>query len=402
MAANGTDIPEYEWVLCESPSFSEPFAPLVKIGSIENAQNQQWNPQWNRAGTCSFQIRTNNPMAYEIMDLVDLNDIRGTVRKCIKIRRNNKTMWSGPIWGIQGSLDAGTLDISCVGWIEKWQYEMYWASQAADYSNGGNGVPTDIILFGGLYEGTEYEGLISLVNAQNLAQTPETPLLIQPGTVTTIPGQTLPVRNRFYQMGTMLGPAIQELSDIEDGPDMNVDPVTRELNVTDSSLYTQRDNIVLGYNWGPNNLKDFQWEEDPTQMINNMYLSSLGAPVGPVTQPASQAVYGNWSQYVTLSGANQSVLIPYGVAQEVVLGLPLLTYTLIPHPRTNTDGPTLFDDFDIGDGILFTAQKDCVTVKQQGVRVFGAQITIDENGNETVTSIQITPPTAGTAYTPPS
>lgn len=381
--------PKYEWDLCESPSFDDPFAPLSKIGTMSNLKSQDWQPQWNRAGTASFQIRTSDKMAYKILDRVDLNDIRGSVRKCIKILRNGETMWSGPIWGIEGALDAGTITVNCVGWIEKWQYEMYWAASAADFSNGGLGTVTDEIAF----------GLMRMVNEQNMDQQVPTPLLIQPGTVTTIPGQTLPVRNRYYQRGTMLGPAIQELSDIEDGPDINVDPVTRELNLVDSSLFTKRLDIILGYNWGPNNLKDFQWQEDPTQTQNNVYISSLGAPIGPIYDPDSQELYGNFSQYITLTGAQQDILVPYAVAQQVVLGIPLVTYTIIPHPRKS---PSLFDDFQIGDQIQFTAKKDCVVVNRQGVRIFGANVGLDQNGNETISSLQITPPTAGSAYTPPN
>jgi hypothetical protein len=309
---------------------------------------------WNRAGSASFQIRTNDPMAYKIMDNVDLNDIRGTVRKCVGIRRNDVDLWSGPIWGIQGALDAGQMTISCVGWIEKWQYEML--TQVADYSNGGYGLPTDQIVF----------GLMELINGQD----PAHPLLIQPGTVTG----TMPIRNRYYPRFTMLGPSIQELSDIESGPDINVDPVTRQLNLVAWDEYTVRDDIVLGYNWGANNLKDMQWQDE----------------------------YGNFSQYVTLTGANQTILEPYAVEQLVILSRPLLTYTIIPHPRMNNLGPTLFDDFQIGDGIFFSAIKDCVQINRQQVRVFGASISLDDNDNEIVSSLQITPPSPGQAYTPPS
>lgn len=374
--------PEYEWILCESPSFDEPFAPLVKLGILDQVQNRQFNPAWNRAGSISFQIRTNHPMASVILDQVDLGDIRGSVRKCVRVRRNGEDLWSGPIWGITGALDAGTLNISCVGWIEKWQYEMLW--QTADYSNEGLGESTDTIVF----------GLMDLVNGQDLAH----PLLIQPGSVSG----TMPIRNRYYVRGQMLGPAVQELSDIEAGPDMNVDPVTRSLNLSAWDGYTTRDNIVLGYNWGPNNLKDVQWTEDPTQMINDMYVQSLGAPVGPIYDPVSQDKYGNFSQLVTLTNANQTILEPYAVSELIVLSNPLLTYTLLPHPRMNTDGPTLFDDYNMGDAIFFTAIKDAVEIKRQKVRVFGATVQLDDEGNETVTALQIVPPTAGTAYTPPS
>lgn len=374
--------PQYEWLLCHSPSFGDPFAPLKRIAPIENAQNQQWSPQWNRAGSASFQIRTNNPLASTILDRVQLNDIRGTVRKCIVIKRNGKWMWSGPIWGINGDLDAGTLNISCVGWLEQFQYQIIW--QVLDYSNSGLGLPTDQIV-------------TNTINAVN-SQDPKHPLLVRFGSARG----TMPIRNRYYQRGSMLGPVLQELSDIEAGPDMNVDPVTRDLNLQSWDAYPKRTNVVLGYNCGPGNLKDVVWQEDPTQMINNMYVQSQGQPVGPIFDPVSQDNYGNFSQLVTLTGANQTILEPFAVAELVVKSNPLLTYTLTPHPRMSTEGPTLFDDFDLGDSVMFSAIKDSIEIKRQGVRIFGAQVALDQEGNETIQSLQITPPSGGSAYAPPS
>src|SRR5438270_5677066 len=145
-------MPIYEWTLCERPSFSDPFAPLVKIGTLARAKNRTFTLLKNRAGTAGFQIRTNDDMAYEILDQMDLNDVRGTCRKCIEIRRRPDNggpgvdLWSGEIWGINGALDAGTLNINCVGWLERLQYRLYWANTALDYSNGGAGTPTDTII----------------------------------------------------------------------------------------------------------------------------------------------------------------------------------------------------------------------------------------------------------------
>lgn len=374
--------PEYEWMLCKTPSFGDPFAPLEKIGPLYNATGRTWNPQWNRAGTASFTLRLNNPMAQKILDRVNYNDIRGSVRKCLRIKRNGKVMWSGPIWGIQGGFDAGTIQCSCVGWMEKLQYEILW--QVANYSNDGHGSSTDAIVF----------GLLNLVNGQDHAH----PLLVRPGNVVGI----MPIRNRYYPRGSMLGPLIQELSDIEAGPDMNVDPETRELNLAAWDSYRTRENVLFAYNWGPKNLKDVTWQEDPTQMVNNMYVQSLGQPVGPIFDPVSKDNYGNFTQLVALTNANQTILEPYAVAELVVRSNPLLTYTIIPSPRMSSEGPTLFDDFQLGEGAFFTAIKDGIEIKRQKIRMFGATIALDENDNETVSALQITPPSGGSAYSPPS
>jgi hypothetical protein len=366
------DTPEWEWILCESPSLSNPFAPLKKLGTLDSAKNRSWTPQYNRAGACGFQIRTKDPLAGAIMDKVDLGDIRGTVKKCVRLRRNGIDMWSGQIWGIDGTLSGGTLTISCVGWLETLQKRILW--QTADYSNGGNGLPTDQIIF----------GVMNLVDSQNAYH----PLLIKPGSVTG----GMPIRNRYYTLGTSLGPTIQELSDIEAGVNYSVDPVTRALNLSSWDSYTDHKDIVLGYGWGPNNLQDVTWQEDASKTCNYMGIStSLGSAPVYVDDPYSQDQYNLFEENNQLTGANENVLVPYGVAELVIRSRPLLTYSLKPHPRTGTTGPSLFDDFQIGDQIYFSAVKDYVKIKKQAVRVFGATVNIDDVGNETISTLQTSP-----------
>lgn len=385
-------MPSYEWILCKRPDFSDPFAELEKIGTLHKAKNRTFSLVKNRAGTAGFQIRTNDDMAYEILDQMDMNDVRGTCKKCIRIRRRpddggpGRDLWSGEIWGISGALDAGTLDINCVGWLERLQYRMYWANAALDYSNSGAGTPTDTII----------EGVMNAVNGQDLAH----PLLVNPPS-SSIAGSitgAMPVRNRFYQRGAMLGPTIQELSDIEAGVDINVDPVTRQLQLAAWDSYRTiegwwggiKPNVIMGYNTGPRNLKDATWQEDPTKTCNNMYVQSLGAPVGPIYDPVSQDTYGLFEELDQPSQMNQTLLEPYGVAELVIRSRPLVTWTVLPLPRMGSQGPTLFDDFNIGDQIAFSARKDAVNLKRQAIRVYGATVNLDEEDNETVSSLQLT------------
>jgi hypothetical protein len=368
-------MPDYEWILCESPSRLAPFAPLVKVGTLWAAKNRTYQLVQNRAGSASFTLRTDDPMIPSILDNIDLGDVRGTVRHCIRIRRNGVDLWSGPIFGIQGDLDQGQLTFSCMGWLEETQKRILWTTQ--DYSNNGNGTPADQIAF----------GLINTVNAQDTNH----PLLIQPGS-STGDFAAYP-RNRYYLWGqTILGPALQELSDIEAGYTYVVDPVTREVNLFTWDQYVNRTDVKLGYNWGPMNLQTVQWQEDATQTCNYMGIVSLGAPVY-VDDPNSEDQYGLFEEYNTLSNANQSLLQPYGVAELVIRSRPLVTYTLVPSPSLQTTGPRLFDDYQIGDQIYWSAQKDYFTVSGQAIRVFGATVTLDDNDNETITALQTTPAT---------
>lgn len=370
-------MPEYEWILCKSPSNSAPFATLEKIANITKAKNRQFQLVRNRGGSASFQIRTDDDLAAEILDNVDLNDIRGTVRKCIRIRRDKVDLWSGPIWGIQGDLDAGTLNINCVGWLEQIQKRILW--NTLDYSNGGVGTAPSVIV----------SGLINAVNAQD----PAHPLLIRPGSVTGSVDAFPRIRQYLWGQ-TILGPALQELSDIEAGYDYVVDPITREVNLFSWDSYNDRTDIRLGYNWGPKNLKNVQWQEDASKTVNFMGIISQGAPVY-VDDPTSKDQYGLFEEYNTISGANQAILQPYGVSELVIRSRPLVTYTLIPGPRMGTEGPTLFDDFQIGEKVYWSAKKDNVTITGQAIRVFGASVSLDDNENETVTSLQTSPASGG-------
>lgn len=361
---------KYEFILCESPDPKEPFQPLHKIGPLVNIQQPSYTLIRNRAGSFNFNIRTKDPMAYKILDLVDLGDVRGTVRKCVRIRRNDVDLWEGPIWTIDGNLPDGLLSIGCVGWLETLQKRILWST--LDYSNSGFGTPTDQIIF----------GLLRIVDSQDLNHR----LLIKPGLTYGV----MPNRNRFYVLGTQVGPTVQELSDIEDGVDYVVRPGTRDLDLYAWDHFAVRANVHLGFGTGPGNISRLTWQENAAQTCNSMVLISQGANVGPVVDVASQDQYNLFEEYVTLTSANQAVLAPFGEAELAIRSRPMVTYTIVPKAST---APKLFEDFDIGDMIDFSAKQDAFKIDRQKIRVFGATVSIDTEGNETVTSLQVAPAT---------
>lgn len=405
--------PEYEWILCKKPSTLygasaiytnpaeieflaaivqqeytsggqiEPIGidwpsqfidePLITTGILNNAQNRTFQLAANRAGSAQFTLRTSDDMAAEILDGVDFGDVRGTVRHCLRIRRNKVDLWSGPIWGIQGDLDAGTLTVSCVGWLETLQHRLLWTPN--DYSNNGLGLPPDTIAFDVL-------GKLVLQDMNH-------PPYVIPGNVmgNRVTGSFAQNRLEVYNRGQNVGQALQDLSDIEDGYDYEVNPLTRRLNLMDSSIFTTRRDIKLGYNWGPSNLKNVQWQEDASKTCNFMSVQSQqgGAPI-TVDDSVSIDQYGLFEESNTIT-ANTAILVPYGLAEIAIRSRPLVIYSLIPQPF----GPRLFDDFQIRDEVFFTARKDHFQVNNQGIRVFGATVQIDDNGNETISELQTAP-----------
>jgi hypothetical protein len=371
---------QYECVLFKSPDPEDPFGDLEKLGPLTGVTQQTCTVTRNRAGSASFVLRTNSDSAKEILDRVDLNDVRGTVRKCIKVRRtdskgNKKTIWSGPIWGIQGSLDQGTMTVSCVGWLESLVKKILYSTQ--DFSNKGYGTPADEIAF----------ALMRVINGQYLsrANIPDAPLWVKEGSV--FGGPLLP-RNRYYTIGQQLGDALQNMSDVEAGYDYMVDPDTRELNLYNWNYYSTREDVIFGYRKGPDNLKTFSWTEDASQTCNSMIVISQGAPVGPIYDADSQRDYGVFEEYNTLSGAQQTILAAYAGAELAIRSVPLLTYSVAPYSNSS---PKIFEDYDIGDAAYLSAEKDYFKLERQKIRIFGATLNFDDNGNEQVSSLAFSP-----------
>ena len=52
--------------------------------------------------------------------------------------------------------------------------------------------------------------------------------------------------------------------------------------------------------------------------------------------------------------------------------------------------PSLFEDYNLGDKVYLTAKRDGAEILNQAIRVFGLTLTIDNNGNEKVSSLQTT------------
>lgn len=390
------ESPEYEWILCEAPSQADPFGPFVNLGVLNGAKGRQFEIIRNRAGSASFTLSLSDPMAYEILDKVDdlVSDVRGTIRKCIRIRRNGVDIWSGPVWGLSGSLPDGTLQVSCVGWLETLQKRFWWGPAALDYSNEGAGIRTDLII----------ADMLQKINAQDLAH----PLLVKMGLVYGKKGindfnQIWP-RNRNWEAPVQLYPKIQELSDVEAGVDYMVDPLTRELNLYAWDAYTTHENLWLGYNYGPNNIAKLSWQESSDRMCNVMRVGNGGSPGSSAwvdgTDSSSMDEFGRFEELVTLTGANPGVLGPYGAAEMVVRSRPLVTYNLTPFPVSRKrQVPRLFEDYQIGDKIYFSAQHESFKVIGQAIKIFGASISVDENGTEIVNNLMTAPPGGSSGLT---
>jgi len=367
---------DWQFILCHTPDPTDPTGPLDEIGELESARSRSVEITRNRAGSASCQISIYDEFIKELLDKVPMGDVRGTLRKTLLVRRNKVDMWSGPIVSIQGSLadGASSLTISAVGWIEY----LFHRELAADKHYTSQ--RADVIAF----------DLLSVANLQ----TPLYPVPIFPGTAY---GASLPtsIRSPTFSKGDTFGASIQKLSDVESGFDFDVNPRTRELNIFAWDSYVVRNNIRLGYRWGPQNIAKLDWTEAGINTRN--HITAVGNSNMPYSDSDVPAIeeYGLFQETVTLPVETAEILPAYVNAELAVRSRPQITYTVTPKSlgQIEDDSPHLFEDYFIGDQISFTAKEGYFEVKNQGIRIFGANVSISDEGVETIDTLQTTPTT---------
>jgi hypothetical protein len=360
----------WEFILCKTPPPRNPTGPLERICPIAFDGEAQVEIVRNRSGSFACSVDLASEAAYSLLDRVNLGDVRGSMRKCVVVKRDKEWLWSGPISALSGSIEGegGKLAISAVGWLEylyqrEAHLEKVWSNTAHD----------DIV----------YE-MMDIMQTQD----PTYPLPVFKGGNF---GEMI-VRESFTLNKTQkFGEAIQRLSDVESGFDMDVDPITRELNLYAWDTYRVNRDAKLGYHWGPNNIESLQWQENGLQARTRITAvgKSGAAHSGLDTDAADE--YGILEETTSLGEADDEILLPYVAAELVYRSRPIVNYTLVP--KLNAESPRLFDDFKIGDLISFTAREGAFKVSNQGIRVFGASISVDADMNEKVSALQTSPAT---------
>ena len=220
--------------------------------------------------------------------------------------------------------------------------------------------------------------------------------LMQPGdyepTTTITPSGAAVEKNFKIEKDQSFGEAILQLTQLENGPDIGVDPETRELNVYRKK--GSKKNIYFGYNWGPENLRNFSKTTTTDKLANQLIGRSNGlTPSMVATDEQSFDDYGLFEDVlnVQLSKADADILAKYTAAEYLFTSRPLITYSVSPFPWTNNSSvPEPFVEYEIGDQVYIRANKPPrLNQEKQLVRVFGINLTIDDEGNEQISDLQI-------------
>ena len=194
-------------------------------------------------------------------------------------------------------------------------------------------------------------------------------------------------RTKTYPKYSNVGQEITSLSEMEAGFDFEIDIEDRSFNIYQQ--IGESLNLHLGYNVGANNLKSISTTQDGSRMVNSIVAIGSTTASPPAEDEGKQSIYGKFMETVSAPNTTEQIILEAFANEEVALRAdPLITYDIAPMPSGADNVPQPFDDYNIGDVIFFSAKKGRIQIDSQAVRIFGMSVSIDDNGVETVSSIQ--------------
>lgn len=336
---------------------------LTRLGQFTQVRDRSLKPALNKAWAFHGRIPMSDRLGQQIEDAAT----------CVLIKMHDppnpvQTIWSGPVWSTVKSRPTKMLEFDCVGWLqtnEKKITKPWWVSPAGALSY----VNIDA-------------GVIALDLQQRInADTPGTPNFVVPGTV-----QTTQPRTRTYQPWSNILTEQAALSEIEDGFDLAVDPVTRELNIYS---FFGAPRPKLGFELGKN-VTSVTTNTDVSKMCNRMIAySTIGYAVAE--DQVSQQRFGVFEEAVSLSDVvDITILQAYANEEVAVRSTPLAMHNFLTRQSTSAGkDPLIFRDFNIGDIGKLRVVDDLDPIAQ-AVRLFGATVNFNPNGSVTLADIQTT------------
>lgn len=316
----------------------------------------------NKAGAFNFTVPLEDSRTEQIQE----------TKTAVAIYRDGKEVWSGPVWTVQENT-PNTVQVGCVGWLqtlEKRISKPEWGSANASGSS---------LIYAGVDAGFIPTDLIARSNQDAGAS----PCYVFPGNY-----EITQPRSRTYAPFINLLDEINALSQIESGFDMLVDPITRKLNIY-AKLQTIRPQLFFDYG---KNVDSVARNSDSSRICNRMIAYSA-AGRAQVDDLISQNEYGVFEEAVSLADVTDiSILQAYAAAEIAVRSRPLRISTFTPRPFSsqNPNDPRIYEDFNIGDIGYLNINKGRLKLSKQAVRIFSAAIGFNDDGTESITSIQTT------------
>lgn len=321
-------------------------------------------PIFNRPGTLSMTLPLDDEVAYQVAKHAT----------CVVCERNQVMRWSGEIVSVVRDPAAMTLTISALGWLDELNHRFVRPEEEV------------ALTFVDVVGGSIVQALIATVNAQT-----DTSGAVRPTHLAFENFNDTQTRTRSYKRGQNYGQAIQELSDIENGLDLYVDPRSRLITTKAPTSYVNRTRVMFGYGMEPFNLANATQNDDGSTTANRISaVGSNGIIVAADDQTAMDAQGFMREDWLSVSDvASPTIIGAYANAELVYRRWGQVTYEL--SPQRYGDIPRLWDDFDLGDQVYVSVDAGALEVERQAVRVFSVSLEVDAQGNEAITQIGTAP-----------
>ena len=287
-------------------------------------------------------------------------------RTAIHVERDGVIVWSGILWSARAGVQAGKLDVAGQGW---WSYfrrrllkvtKTYTAQDqlaiARDLVNYAQGIAGGNI---GVVVGAETSGVLR-------------------------------DRTWFHYERKNIGQAVEQLAAVEGGFDFGIDVAYDGTGTIVKTLrfgYPRRGRITeLRWELGAN-LEDLTEVVDAQTAANS--IDAIGAGQGDAMLIATAADPGQLSVYPLLEDtldlkdvSVQATLQAHADLELVNRRQPVVTLpTLLARPASPD---TTVGGFMVGDSLTVNGTDGWVSVDHERMRIQGYEISVDENGKETV------------------
>lgn len=311
------------------------------------------------------------------------------VNTCIVAVRDGIVRWSGPVWTVDQDIASGRVQVGAVGWLDLLERRKIRVimSRTAE---------TDDV---------RTQAIFSALSAQVDTGNNTIPM---PLTYGGHVGVTRDRSAQIFQRGDPIGSIINQLISIEGGYDIRVNPTTRVLTTHRSIVVgsvlgygVNRPDVLFSYGLGSDNLQGITQQADASTLANVINAVGPGGLVVQTDDYSSISAYGAFEDdfSMTDAGISEDTLRAGAVAEVFFRKQPRVTWQIVPFPWTSGGNvPRLFDDYDVGDVVRLAARRSWLTIPAnldvggtQSVRIYGASISIDENGNERISSLQLAP-----------
>lgn len=344
------------WWLAES-------ATLTVIDKLVEARNKSITEDLNQPGSATFRIPIKNPLA----------DAIEAVSTCVVVTRAGQIVWSGPVWSIRDEADetAGWTTVGCKGWQALLDKRLVNPDQKAT-------------LTGEAY--THIHNLLALANAKGVvpAGAPSSTMI----TAGLANGNGVPI-TKTYEPFTSIGGSIVDMTKIENGVDIAVDPSTRKLDVyTIRGQY--RDDLVWMLKGAKPSLSGASRTIDADSFGNRQWVIGSNNVIGFADDYESQSTYGLFEQQTSLTNVpNQEILGAYANAEILVKGRPIVLHEVTPSASASDLTPVAYSNFVTGDSGRISVSRGRYSLSQQQVRIFGFMLSDGDDGVEKITSLKL-------------